>query len=99
MREFETSKHMETNEITDTDQLKLRIREIIADELGFDVQEVAYSSRLVEDLNADSLDLIELVMRFEEEFDIEISDEDADKLAVVGDIDAYLERRTIATNI
>ena len=56
-----------------------KIKQIIVDELGVDEAEVTESARFIEDLGADSLDLVELVMRFEEEFDIEIPDEDAEK--------------------
>ncbi|HEV7930167.1 MAG TPA: acyl carrier protein, partial [Nitrosospira sp.] len=53
-----------------------KIKQIIVDELGVDEAEVTENARFIEDLGADSLDLVELVMRFEEEFDIEIPDED-----------------------
>lgn len=56
-----------------------KIKQIIVDELGVDEAEVTENARFIEDLGADSLDLVELVMRFEEEFDIEIPDEDAEK--------------------
>ena len=57
-----------------------KIKQIIVDELGVDEAEVTENARFIEDLGADSLDLVELVMRFEEEFDIEIPDEDAEKI-------------------
>ncbi len=58
-----------------------KVREIIADELSVYTSIVTPSARFVEDLGADSLDVVELIMRFEEEFDIEIPDEEAEELA------------------
>lgn len=69
-----------------------KIKQIIVDELGVDVDEVTESARFIEDLGADSLDLVELVMRFEEEFGIEIPDEDAEKIQSVRDAYAYVEQ-------
>ena len=69
-----------------------KIRQIIVDELGVDEAEVTENARFIEDLGADSLDLVELVMRFEEEFDIEIPDEDAEKIQSVRDAYAYVEQ-------
>ena len=62
-----------------------KIKQIIVDELGVDEAEVTENARFIEDLGADSLDLVELVMLFEEEFDIEIPDEDAEKIQSVRD--------------
>ena len=67
-----------------------KIKQIIVDELGVDEAEVTENARFIEDLGADSLDLVELVMRFEEEFDIEIPDEDAEKIRTVQDVINYL---------
>ncbi|MFQ5529557.1 MAG: acyl carrier protein [Gemmatimonadota bacterium] len=67
-----------------------RVREIIADELGVELEKVAEDASFVEDLGADSLDTVELVMRFEEEFEVEIPDEDAEKMQTVGDAIRYL---------
>jgi acyl carrier protein len=69
-----------------------KIKQIIVDELGVDEAEVTENARFIEDLGADSLDLLELVMRFEEEFDIEIPDEDAEKIQAVRDAYAYVEQ-------
>ena len=73
---------------------KAQINAIIADELGCDLNEVTPNARFVDDLGADSLDLVELAMRFEEEFGIEIPDEDADKIlqgnAAVRDVHEYI---------
>ena len=68
-----------------------KIKQIIVDELGVDEAEVTENARFIEDLGADSLDLVELVMRFEEKFDIEIPDEDAEKIQSVRDVYAYLD--------
>ncbi len=69
-----------------------KIRQIIVDELGVDEAEVTENARFIEDLGADSLDLVELVMRFEEEFGIEIPDEDAEKIQAVRDAFNYVEQ-------
>ena len=69
-----------------------KIKQIIVDDLGVDEAEVTENARFIEDLGADSLDLVELVMRFEEEFDIEIPDEDAEKIQAVRDAYAYVEQ-------
>jgi acyl carrier protein len=69
-----------------------KIRQIIVDELGVDEAEVTENARFIEDLGADSLDLVELVMRFEEEFGIEIPDEDAEKIQSVRDAYSYVEQ-------
>ena len=61
-------------------EIQDKIKQIIVDELGVDEAEVTENARFIEDLGADSLDLVELVMRFEEEFDIEIPDEDSEKI-------------------
>ncbi|QID33468.1 acyl carrier protein [Pampinifervens florentissimum] len=73
--------------------LEQRIKEIIADQLGVEVDKLNPSAKFVEDLGADSLDVVELVMAFEEEFGIEIPDEDAEKIRTVGDVIDYLKER------
>ncbi|MBI4974272.1 MAG: acyl carrier protein [Candidatus Omnitrophica bacterium] len=70
-----------------------KIRQIIADQLGVKKEEVTDSAKFVDDLGADSLDTVELVMALEEEFGIEIPDEDAEKLATVGDALRYIEEK------
>ncbi len=74
-------------------EVQEKIKQIIVDELGVDEAEVTENARFIEDLGADSLDLVELVMRFEEEFDIEIPDEDAEKIQGVKDAYAYVEQQ------
>ncbi|MDX1661570.1 MAG: acyl carrier protein [Gemmatimonadota bacterium] len=71
-----------------------RVKEIIVENLGVDSEKVTRDASFVEDLGADSLDTVELVMAFEEEFDIEIPDEDAEKLTTVGEAITYLENKT-----
>lgn len=70
-----------------------RVKEIIAQELGVEHEKVTESASFVEDLGADSLDTVELVMAFEEEFGIEIPDEDAETMQTVGDAIGYLEEK------
>ena len=68
-----------------------RVKKIIVDQLGVKAEEVSSESAFVDDLGADSLDTVELVMAFEEEFDMEIPDEEAEKIATVGDAVKYIE--------
>lgn len=68
-----------------------RLKKIIVDQLGVDESEVVPSANFVEDLNADSLDLVELIMSLEEEFGIQISDEDAEKITTVQEAEDYIE--------
>ncbi len=70
-----------------------RVREIIVDQLGVDPSAVTDEASFIDDLGADSLDTVELVMAFEEEFDIEIPDEDAEKLTTVGKSMEYLTKK------
>ncbi|MBN1859085.1 acyl carrier protein [Candidatus Bipolaricaulota bacterium] len=69
-----------------------RVRSVISDQLMVDLEEVLDESSFVEDLGADSLDTVELIMEFEDEFGVEISDEDAEKISTVGEAIAYLEK-------
>ena len=70
-----------------------RVREIIVEQLGVNADQVTPEAKFIEDLGADSLDTVELVMAFEEEFGAEIPDEDAEKLQTVGDVVKYIEDR------
>ena len=70
-----------------------KFKEIIVDRLGVDPNEITPEASFIDDLGADSLDTVELVMAFEEEFDIEIPDEDAEKLTSVGKAMEYLKKR------
>ena len=69
-----------------------RVREIIVNELGVEPEKVTDGASFVEDLGADSLDTVELVMAFEEEFGIDIPDEDAEQMRTVGDAISYLKK-------
>lgn len=69
------------------------VKEIIASELGVEVDKVTPDAHFVDDLGADSLDTVELVMAFEEEFGLEIPDEDAEEMQTVGDAIDYLSTR------
>jgi acyl carrier protein len=71
-----------------------RVKEIIAKELEVDAKQLSPEAKFIEDLGADSLDIVELVMALEEEFGIDIPDEDADKLRTVGDALNYLKTQT-----
>jgi acyl carrier protein len=68
-----------------------RLRNIIVEQLGVEESEVVPSASFTEDLNADSLDLVELIMSLEEEFKLQISDEDAEKITTVGEAEEYIE--------
>jgi acyl carrier protein len=70
-----------------------KFQEIIVDRLGVDPAQITPEASFIDDLGADSLDTVELVMAFEEEFDIEIPDEDAEKLTTVGKAMEYLKKR------
>jgi len=71
-----------------------RVKEIIAEQLSVDGAELEASKSFINDLGADSLDIVELVMAMEEEFDIEIPDEDAEKIQTVGDAIKYISEHT-----
>jgi len=71
-----------------------KVKSIIAEQLGVKAEEVTSEASFVDDLGADSLDTVELVMALEEEFGIEIPDEDAEKIATVGDAIKYIEEKT-----
>jgi len=68
-----------------------RLKKIVVDQLGVDESEVVPNASFVEDLNADSLDLVELIMSLEEEFKLQISDEDAEKITTVQEAEDYIE--------
>ena len=71
-----------------------KVKSIIVEQLGVDEEEVTPDASFVDDLGADSLDTVELVMAFEEEFSVEVPDEDAEKLQTVGDVVKYIEDKT-----
>ena len=73
-----------------------KVKQIIVEQLGVDEGEVTPNASFVDDLGADSLDLVELIMSMEEEFGVDIPDEDADKLKTVGDAMKYLQEHASA---
>ncbi len=74
-----------------------RVKSIIVEQLGVDADEVAADASFVEDLGADSLDQVELIMAFEEEFGVEISDDEAEKIRKVKDAVDFIEKRAKAS--
>ena len=74
--------------------VQAKVQGIIAEQLGVDEKEVTESASFIDDLGADSLDTVELVMAFAEEFDIEISDEDAEEITTVADAIRYITEKT-----
>jgi acyl carrier protein len=70
-----------------------KVKEIIVEQLGVDPEKVKPEASFIDDLGADSLDIVELVMAMEEEFDLEIPDEDAEKLKTVQDVASYLTKK------
>ena len=74
--------------------IEAKVKELIVDELGVEESEVKNDANFIDDLGADSLDTVELIMKLEEEFEIEIPDEDAEKLTTVGKVIDYLKEKT-----
>ncbi|MCB0339275.1 MAG: acyl carrier protein [Bdellovibrionales bacterium] len=79
-----------------SDETVERIKNIIVEQLGVSLEEVTPNASFIEDLGADSLDIVELVMALEEEYDMEISDEDAEKIQTVQDVINYVQERQAA---
>ncbi len=71
-----------------------RVKELVVEQLGVDAEEVTDDASFVDDLGADSLDIVELVMAFEEEFDLEIPDEDAEKIQTVSNAIEYIKSKS-----
>ncbi len=80
--------------MADADAIEQRIRPLIAEQLGVEENKVTRNASFVDDLNADSLDLVEMVMSLEEEFKIEIPDEDVERIHTVGDAVDYIQEHT-----
>ena len=72
-------------------EMEARLKKIVAEQLGVDESKIVPSARFTDDLNADSLDLVEMIMSLEEEFGVEIPDEDAEKILTVGDAIEYID--------
>ncbi|MBE7045112.1 MAG: acyl carrier protein [Ruminococcaceae bacterium] len=70
-----------------------KVKEVLVDQLGVDESTITMESSFIDDLGADSLDIVELIMGLESEFDIEIPDEDAEKITTVGDAVNYIKDR------
>ncbi|MBL4934927.1 acyl carrier protein [Clostridium sp. YIM B02515] len=68
-----------------------KVKNIISDQLGIDADEISMESSFMDDLGADSLDIVELIMALESEFDMEIPDEDAEKISIVSDVVEYIK--------
>jgi len=75
------------------DEIETKVKEIIAEQLSVNADDVTLDSKFIEDLGADSLDLVELVMAFEEEFEMDIPDEEAEKIRTVGDALGYIRAK------
>jgi acyl carrier protein len=89
-----TFHHLKSQSITKMAQdIEAKVKSIIVDKLGVDEAEVNAGANFTNDLGADSLDTVELIMEFEKEFDISIPDEDAEKIATVGDAVTYIQGR------
>ena len=71
--------------------IDLKVKDIIVEKLSVNAEQVTPEAKFIEDLGADSLDIVELVMAFEEEFGVEVPDSDAEKLLTVGDVVKYIE--------
>jgi acyl carrier protein len=74
------------------DSLEIKVRNILAEQLGVDLSEVTPDARILDDLGADSLDVVEMVMSLEEAFDIEVPDKDVEELRTVADVERYVTR-------
>jgi len=77
--------------MADETNIEQKVRDIIVEQLGVNADQVTTEAKFIEDLGADSLDTVELVMAFEEEFGIEVPDEEAEKLLTVGNVVQYIE--------
>ncbi len=75
-------------------KLEELVSEIIVEQLGVSMEEIVPEASFIDDLGADSLDIVELVMAIEEKFDIEIPDDDAEKMQTIGDAFSYIRERT-----
>jgi acyl carrier protein len=71
-----------------------KVQSLVVEQLGVDIDEATVDASFVDDLGADSLDLVELVMAFEEAFDMKIPDEDAEKIRTIGDAVSYIQERS-----
>ena len=80
--------------MADADKTFEKVRDIVVEQLGVEADEVSIDSTFIDDLGADSLDIVELIMAFEEEFNIEIPDEAAEKIKTVQDVVTYIAQNS-----
>ena len=80
--------------MADADKTCEKVRDIVVEQLGVEADEVSIDSTFIDDLGADSLDIVELIMAFEEEFNIEIPDEAAEKIKTVQDVVTYIDQNS-----
>jgi acyl carrier protein len=80
--------------MADQNQIESKVKDIIVEQLGVNADQVTPEAKFIEDLGADSLDTVELIMALEEEFNIEVPDEEAEKLVSVGDVTKYIEENS-----
>ena len=79
--------------MADQKTIEQRVKEIIVNQLNVNEEQITPTASFLDDLGADSLDTVELIMAFEEEFSVEVPDEDAEKLQTVGDVIKYIEEK------
>ncbi len=82
---------------TNNTSIEDKVKTIICDQLAVEAERVTLSASFIDDLGADSLDIVELVMTMEEEFDLDIPDEDAEKMKTVGDVIEYVKSKSATT--
>ena len=80
--------------MADADKTFEKVRDIVVEQLGVEPDEVSIESTFIDDLGADSLDIVELIMAFEEEFNIELPDEAAEKIKTVQDVVTYIDQNS-----
>jgi acyl carrier protein len=80
--------------MAEENQIQSKVKDIIVEQLGVNADQVTQEAKFIEDLGADSLDTVELIMALEEEFGIEVPDEEAEKLVSVGDVSRYVEENS-----
>ena len=91
MRPKPTQPTAQHTEFMSEKSIEEKVKDIIVEQLGVNPEQVTQTASFIEDLGADSLDTVELVMAFEEEFSVDVPDEDAEKLQTVGDVVKYIE--------